>query len=274
MANEKKPLFINPITLDLSWQDPEDNLSRIRSQISIRLKKNPTVDPEEQLFLFPELTLTGFVTENPPAYSLTPPHAHVAALCEIARENKTAIAAGFPEVNPDNENKPFNTMVLIGSNGEIVASYRKMHLFTWGEISEDKAFSAGEAGITTEYRGWKIGFATCFDIRFPRQFHAYAQESVELLLVAACWVGGPHKTYQFKTINSGHAILSQAYVAAVNRCGRDPFFHYDGAEYVFSPFGEDLYAKVPCKLDPAELEGARKLSVRPSDLDAYPVRAA
>ncbi|PCI37485.1 MAG: hypothetical protein COB53_06420 [Elusimicrobia bacterium] len=266
-------LHINPMTLDLSWQDPEDNLSRIASQIKMRLKKNSDIKPNEQLFLFPELTLTGFVTETPASYAVEPPHAHISALRAIAKEHNTAIAAGFPEANPDDENRPFNTMLLIGADGEVVARYRKMHLFTWGENSEDKCYSAGNEGVTAVYRGWKIGFGTCFDIRFPRLFHGYASESVDLLLVSACWIGGPHKTYQFKTINSSHAILSQAYVAAVNRCGRDPFFHYDGGEYVFSPFGEDLYAKVPCKLDPAELEGARKLVVRPSDRDDYPVRA-
>jgi len=272
MAEEKLPLSLNPITLDLSWQDPEDNLARIRSQVAIRLKKNPKADPEEQLFLFPELTLTGFVTEDPPSYAVEPPHAHLEALSAIAKENRTAIAAGFPEANPDDENKPFNTMILIGPDGLPVARYRKTHLFTWGENSESKSYASGTGGIVASYRGWSVGFATCFDIRFPPLFHAYAKEAVDLILVSACWIGGPHKTYQFKTINSGHAILSQAFVAAVNRCGRDPFFHYDGAEYLFSPFGEDLYANVHCRVDPRELDDARKLTVRPSDRAVYAIR--
>jgi predicted amidohydrolase len=271
MAREKKPLYLNPLTLDLAWKDPEGNLARLRSQISSRLEKHPNIAPESQLFLFPELTLTGFVTENPSSFPLDPPHAHVSALRAIASEFKTAVAAGFPEENPDDPAKPYNTMLLVGPDGEPVAKYRKTHLFTWGENSEDKTYAAGDEGVVASYRGWSVGFATCFDIRFPPFFHAYAKQGVDLLLVSACWIGGPHKTYQFRTINSGHAILTQSFVAAVNRSGKDPFFEYDGAEYLFSPYGEDLYAQEPCRLDPEELAGARKLVVRPSDREAYAV---
>ncbi len=147
-------------------------------------------------------------------------------------------------------------------------------MFTVGEDPETAAYSSGSAGSVFTYRGWKVGLAICFDIRFPPFFHQYAKAEVDVVLVSACWVGGPHKTYQFKTLNSSYAILTQAYLAAVNRSGRDPAWEFDGAQYVFSPFGEDFYDGKPCRLDPQELQKARRLVVRPSDRDSYSVQVS
>jgi predicted amidohydrolase len=255
----REPLHLWPTALDLAWADPKENLRRIGSAIKARLR-HCAVPPEQTLFVLPELTLTGFVTKDPKPASPEP-------VCELARRLKTGIAVGYPETNPADPKKPFNTFSLVGTDGRIAASYRKMHLFTAGKNSEASSYSAGESGVLCDYRGWKTGFAVCFDIRFPALFRAYAKAGADLILVSACWIGGPHKSYQYKTVNSGHAILAQAYVAAVNRSGRDPFYEYDGAEYVFSPYGENVHVKGPVTLDPAELDAYRKLIVRPWDGD-------
>lgn len=264
----KQPLYLQPVALDLAFNDPEANLRGIEAALDKRLKGVSA--PEEHLFLFPELTLTGFVTKDPPAFRHGSPP--VSGLAALAARFKTGIAAGFPEAHAGGP-KPLNTLALFGPDGKLVARYHKLHLFTWGKNPESETYQAGGSAVTCSYRGWKVGLALCFDIRFPPLFHAYATAGVDLLLVSSCWIGGPHKTYQYRTITSGHAILSQAYLAAVNRSGKDPFFEYDGAEHVFSPFGEDVGPK-PARLDPAELAAARKLVVRPSDLPAYPVKPA
>ncbi len=186
----------------------------------------------------------------------------------------TAIAAGFPEKNPKDPKRPFNTLAVFGPDGKILGKYRKLHLFTVGKVPETEVFTAGENGITIEYRGWKTGLSICFDLRFPALYHNYARSAVDLILAPACWVGGEHKSYQFKTIGSAHAILSQAFLASVNRAGRDPAYEYDGSRHVFSPFGEDQLDAKPgaCLLDETLLDACRKMKVRPSDRSAYPVK--
>lgn len=265
------PLFLSPTSLDLAWGRPRENLRRIQAAVDAGLRAHPKVPPEARLFLFPELALTGFVTEAPPSFRLEPPAPVLASLRRFARSRRVAIAAGFPERNPADRRRPFNTLAVFGSDGEVAGSYRKIHRFTWGKNPETEAYSAGDAGSVFVHRGWKVGLAVCFDIRFSGLFHQYARAGTDLVLVAACWIGGPHKTYQFKTLNAGHAIHMQSYLAAVNRSGRDPFFEYDGAEYLFSPFGEDLSRGRPVELKASELEAARKLVVRPSDRASYRV---
>ncbi|MEK9146379.1 MAG: carbon-nitrogen hydrolase family protein [Elusimicrobiota bacterium] len=269
---KRLPLYIQPVPLDLAWGDVAENLRRVEAAVRRGLAAAPAVPSQSRIFLFPELTLTAFVTKDPPGFRLKPMDAEIAALCAIARRQRTALAAGFPERNPRRPGRPFNTAVLIDPSGKMKASYRKTHLFTLGSQPETASYSAGEGGLVFDYRGWRIAFAVCFDIRFPRFFHAYARAGADLILVPACWVGGPHKSHQFKTVNSAHAVLTQAYVAAVNRSGKDPAYAYDGSAYVFSPFGEDVLRGGSCVLDPKELELCRSLKVRPSDRPSYPIR--
>ena len=208
----KQPLTIVPVSLDLVWNDPEANLRAMEAEMDRRLAR-AKAPAEEHLFLFPELTLTGFVTVDPPVFDFD--HPLLKRVGALAAGRRAAVAFGFPEANPGG--KPFNTLALLGPDGRLVGRYRKMHLFTWGKNAEAAGYTAGDSAVVCEYRGWKVGFAVCFDIRFPPLFHRCAREGVDLMLVSSCWIGGPHKSYQYRTITSAHAILTQAYLAAVNR---------------------------------------------------------
>ncbi|MBI4386383.1 MAG: carbon-nitrogen hydrolase family protein [Elusimicrobia bacterium] len=270
----KRPaLYVQPVAIDLAWNDPEENLRRMEDAIRGRLRRAAGTPSREQLFVFPELTLTGFVTKSPRSFALRPPDPVIGRIRELARRCRTGIVAGFPERNAADRKKPFNTIVLIDPSGGIEACYRKTHLFTVGRSPESRVYTPGDSGVVALYRGWKIGFAICFDIRFPRLFMEYGRAGAELILVPSCWIGGPHKSYQFRTLGSAQAILAQSYVVSVNRSGRDPSYEYDGSEYVFSPFGEDVYRDAPCRLDVSEASGARALRVRDADRPCYRVMA-
>jgi len=270
---DKQELFVEPVSLDLAFSEPAENLRRIEAAVSERLARAPAAAPGSRLFLFPELALTGFVTKQPRAFDLEGSDPVIEGLRRLAVSSRAVLAVGLPELNRSDPGRPFNSLALIGSEGELLASYRKLHLFTLGTSPESACYSSGEAGTLLSYRGWRIGLSICFDLRFPGLYHEYARSAADLILAPACWVGGAHKSYQFKTLGSAHAILSQAYLASVNRSGRDPAFEYDGSAYVFSPFGENLFEGAACRLDPSELESCRRLSVRPADRPAYPVQA-
>lgn len=256
--------------LDLVFNDPAANLRAIETAVVDRLAARPEAPSEERLFLFPELTLTAFVTRDPPAFSLSPADATVAAAAALARRLRTGLAVGFPESRADG-GKPLNALAVFGPDGGVAGVYRKNHLFTLGTAPESEAYSPGDGGVLFDYRGWRVALAVCFDVRFAALFHAYAKAGADLILVSSCWVAGPHKTEQYRTLTSAHAILAQAFVAAVNRSGRDPVWEYDGSAYVFSPFGADLHRGGPVLLDPAELKACRTLAVRVADRPAYPV---
>lgn len=268
----REPLHLLPSAITLAYNDPAENLRRIEAAVEEGLKASPGVPSESILFVFPELTLTGFVTRKPVLGSLHPPDALVSSLLEIAKRRRVGLVAGFPEASRKAGGSPRNCLVLAGPDGRVRAAYRKMHLFTVGDNPESAFYEPGETGTTCVYRGWRIGFAICFDLRFSALFFRYAKASADLVVVPACWIGGPHKSEQFRTLASAQAILMQSYLCAVNMSGKDPFHEYDGARYLFSPFGDDVFTGAPCALDYARLEACRKMKVRAADRAEYRVQ--
>jgi len=233
--------------MDLAWKDPAENIRRMSTEIRSRLAAHPGVDPRSLLFVFPELTLTGFVTGDPRTSALSRDSREVQAVLALARELGTAIVFGFPEPAGD---RVRNTLLFAGPGGDVVASFQKLHLFTQGKPSEAETYECGDQPVMTEYRGWKLGFGVCFDLRFPELFQNYAAQDVELIVLPACWVGGPTKSDQFQTLSRAHAILCRSFFAAVNRTGRDPNFSYEGEALVYGPRGEVLGGEFPARLDP------------------------
>src|SRR6185295_17038555 len=113
MSNSKQPLFIEPVPMDLAWNDPAENLRRMERAIEQRLSGSNEAPPETRLFLFPELTLSGFVTKRPPLLTPEP-------IQRLARRFGTAVAAGYPEKNPRSR-RPLNALALAGPDGRLVA---------------------------------------------------------------------------------------------------------------------------------------------------------
>ncbi|MBI4370456.1 MAG: carbon-nitrogen hydrolase family protein [Elusimicrobia bacterium] len=261
----KHPLYLHPVSLDLIWNDPAKNIFNIKETLRKKLAQFPSIEPQEQLFILPELTLTGFVTQNPRSFLTNPPSPEIQELAYIASELSTGLVVGFPETNPSNAPKPFNAAALFGSDGKIMGTYRKMHLFTSGAAPESLAYAPGEYGCLIQYRGWNIGLAICFDLRFPQLFIEYSRAAADAIVIPSCWVAGPYKSEQFKILSQAYAILTQAYVASVNRSGKDPNFAYHGSAYVFGPVGEDLTNGLPCELKHDTINACRALPIRLSD---------
>ena len=86
---------------------------------------------------------------------------------ELARELGIDLVAGSFSERREGQDKPSNTSVHIGPEGEIEAVYRKIHLFdvTVGDVDyrESDSSAAGDALVT----GNQIGLTVCYDLRFP-----------------------------------------------------------------------------------------------------------
>lgn len=279
------PLRVWPVALDLAWQDPAENVRRMEAVISQSLNSRRDLDPHEQLFVFPELTLTGFVTDEAGPLALPASHEAVGQVLGLARRYRTGVVFGYPKQNPKG-GKPLNVLVLATPAGELKGEYEKIHLFTSGKNPEAEAYAAGREGKLLTYRGWKLGLSICFDLRFPTLFKAYAEAGADVMLLPACWLGGPTKSRQFKTLAAAQAVLSQSFFVAVNRSGKDPHFSYEGEACVYGPRGEVLLesggtatagapapssANLPVELKPELLASARALVVRPSARATYEV---
>ena len=85
----------------------------------------------------------------------------------------------------DDQDKQYNTVVLIGRKGEIVGSYRKVFVF-WGEN-----LSPSQDGV--KYFETDIGricILTCFDINFPELWQCADDLGAEIVFWPSAYGGG------------------------------------------------------------------------------------
>jgi predicted amidohydrolase len=82
-----------------------------------------------------------------------------------------------------------NTSLVFDAQGDLIARYRKLHLFDV-ELAglayrESESEEPGDEVVLTEAGGWKIGLTICYDLRFPELYRLLALAGVELVTVPA-----------------------------------------------------------------------------------------
>ena len=136
-------------------------------------------------------------------------------------------------VERDGAGQLFNTSVLLGPDGSTLATYRKVHLFGFGE-GEPKLMSAGDRVVVHE----RLGLATCYDLRFPEQFRLLLDGGAEVVLLVAAW---PAKRVEhWRLLAQARAVENQAYVVACNTAGTHAGVPMGGHSMVVEPWGRIL----------------------------------
>ena len=92
-------------------------------------------------------------------------------LARIARRHRLWLVGGSSLEAVAGEPRLFNTCLALGPDGEIVARYRKLHLFDVDvggySYRESATMAAGGEVVTAELNGVKVGLTICYDLRFP-----------------------------------------------------------------------------------------------------------
>ena len=102
-------------------------------------------------------------------------------------------------------------------DGQMVASYDKVHLFT--PTAEEASFSAGdEPPRCVETRAGRVGGVVCYDLRFPEVARALFRAGAALMAVSSQWPSP--RAAQLEALCAGRAVESQCFVVACNRTGR------------------------------------------------------
>ncbi len=138
--------------------------------------------------------------------------------------------------------KYYNTSVLFAPDGEIIASYRKIHLFDvdlTGNVSSNESATIlpGDRVVTAEVAGHVVGLTICYDLRFPELYRLLALEGAELILVPAAFTLYTGKDH-WHVLLRARAIENQCYVAAPAQIGpHDPGQQCYGHSLVADPWG-------------------------------------
>jgi predicted amidohydrolase len=103
------------------------------------------------------------------------------------------ITAGCWEKSQDSQ-RVYNTAYTISPEGRTIAAYRKLHLFDALSVRESDTMVSGNAlPPVVEIAGIQIGFAICYDLRFPELFRYLACQGAQLIIVPSAWYQGPMK---------------------------------------------------------------------------------
>ncbi len=109
-------------------------------------------------------------------------------------------------------------------------------------MGEPVLFSAGHklsvVDLIVSGVKWRIGFALCYDLRFPELFRIQAALDCQLVVVPAQWPSSRSKAW--RTLLEARALENQFFVAGINRCGKDSNESFGGYSRVVSPAGEVL----------------------------------
>jgi predicted amidohydrolase len=188
--------------------DPSVNLARVRAAVADASRQGA------QLAVFPEGTQARFGTDlRAAAAPLDGPFC--SGLRAAARARGVAIVAGVFEPGPDD--RVYNTAVAFDSTGQLAATYRKIHLFDALGQRESDLVTAGAEPVVADLAGVRVGFLTCYDIRFPEHARALAVRGAELLVIPAAWGAGLFKEEHWVTLVRARAIENTIWVAAAGQ---------------------------------------------------------
>jgi predicted amidohydrolase len=202
----------------------------------------------------------------------------VRAIAAAAAELGAVVHAGSiveraPDGTPLEQRGPtgrglWNTSVLLGPDGGVLARYRKIHRFGFGE-GEPALMEAGERIVTASLprpaAGASepvVGLATCYDLRFPEQFRLLLDAGAEVVLVPAAWPA--LRVEHWRLLGRARAIENQTFVVQCNTGGTHAGVEMGGHSQVVAPTGEVLAEAgsgeqvLAVEVDPAEVAAWRQ----------------
>lgn len=111
----------------------------------------------------------------------------------------------------------YNTCPVINREGKLVATYDKMHLFSYYGCLEGEYVENGKNPVLIDIEGVKIGLSICYDIRFPEIYRAYAQSGADVLINMAAWPLS--RAIHWEALTKARAIENQCFMIAVTQSG-------------------------------------------------------
>ena len=208
--------------------DLAGNLDRLRDLIACASERGA------DLTVFPELSATGY----PPEDLLLNPRFTEAAADGVRRlaasVTGTVAVVGLPDLAGDLHNA---AAVLAG--GEVAAVYRKHFLPNYAVFDEQRYFARGDAALTVDLGGVRVGVTICEDLWYPGGPGRWAAiDGGAVVLVNLS--GSPY--HRGKGVERERMLAQRAadygcFVAFCNAVGGQDELVFDGHSLVIDPAG-------------------------------------
>jgi predicted amidohydrolase len=190
----------------------------------------------------------------------------LAAVRAAAAEAEIWVYLGSLAVRDEETGKLHNRGYLIDSDGEIRATYDKLHLFdvdlpTGESWRESASYAPGGRAVVADSPAGPLGLSICYDLRFPDLYRALTDAGAQVLAIPAAFTV-PTGRAHWHILMRARAIEAGAIVVAAAQWG----LHEDGREtfghsLVVGPWGEVL-------LDMGEGEGVGLADIDLAEVEA------
>lgn len=175
---------------------------------------------DQDLVLLPEYATTPGLNDGPTlrTFAAAQGAAFLETLSTFAARLGSLIALSAPVCNGA---RWFNRTLVLDTNGDIVATYDKVHL-TDAEKT-DLGMTAGSLPIVQEHEGVRFGFATCFDLYFSEHFETLAADGADLVLCPSYQRSETParicSTAQVRALDSGTYLVRGSYAMGTPQAG-------------------------------------------------------
>lgn len=149
---------------------------------------------------------------------------------QTAVHTHCAIVAGsFVERDPNDAQTLYNTSIVVGSDGSLLGSYRKIHMFDvdieGARSKESDTFRAGTTStvvdIESSNASIRVGLTICYDLRFPELFRDETSQGADLIVVPAAFTATTGRDH-WELLLRARAVENQTMILAAAQWGTSP----------------------------------------------------
>lgn len=161
-----------------------------------------------------------------------------------ARSHRVFLVAGSITERRAGTDRVYNTSFVVDPAGDILAHYRKLHLFDVDvggfRYAESDSDDAGDAIVDCRMDGLSVGLTICYDVRFPELYRLLALRGAEIVTVPADFTLHTGKDH-WEVLLRARAVENGYYVVAAAQHGarEDGRVAY-GRSMIIDPWGTVL----------------------------------
>ena len=231
------------------WRpDPQEHEAALAEGIALAAREGATLVCLQELTLSPYFAVTADALDEAAALAEPIPDGPTTRFAaRSAAEHGIHVHASLYERAEDG-GLGYNTAIVVGPDGEVVARTRKLHIPVTAGYYEDKYFRPGddaEGYPVVELGEARFGFPTCWDQWFPELARAYSLGGAEVIVYPTA-IGSEPDHPEFDTqplwerVITGNGIANGTFMVAVNRTGEEPPLRFYGSSFISDPYGRVL----------------------------------
>jgi predicted amidohydrolase len=175
----------------------------------------------------------------------TIPGATTTCMADLAKSRALTLHLGSLLERSSAKDRFYNTSVVIGPSGAIVARYRKIHLFDVDVLGaivhrESTIIASGEEIVVVRFEEFTLGLSICFDVRFPELYRNLALAGADVIAIPAAFNAVTGRAH-WDLLVRARAVENHAFVVAAAQVGTtaEGIATY-GHTLIVDPWGEVL----------------------------------